>query len=99
MIRGTTPRLEFKLPFHTDIIKELYVTFAQNAGIVLDKVKQDCICEGNNVTLKLTQQDTLALVSEKMVDIQLRVLTVNDDALASDIIRSSVKRILKDGEI
>lgn len=99
MIRGTTPRLEFELPFNADIVKELYVTFAQGARVVLDKAKHDCTFDGNNVKLKLTQKDTLALVSGNNVDIQLRVLTVNDDALASDIIRSSVSRILKDGEI
>lgn len=99
MIRGTTPTLEFSLPFGTDLIKEVYISFAQGVNIVLEKTLEDCVCSGEMLTVRLTQKDTLMFAHGMLVDIQLRVLTVNGEALASDIIRTSVERILKDGEI
>ena len=99
MIRGTTPKLEFTIPFGTDLIKEVYVTFAQGANVILEKQLADCVCEGERLVLKLSQADTLAFMHGQLVDVQLRVKTVNGEALASDIIRTTAERILKDGEI
>lgn len=99
MIRGTTPNLEFTLPFDTDIIKELYITFAQNSTVVIEKTIEDCACNGDCLSLKFTQKDTLSLKHGVVVEIQIRLKTVNGEALASDIIKTSVSRILKDGEI
>ena len=99
MIRGTTPKLEFTIPFGTDLIKELYITFAQGAEVVIEKTLADCDCEGERLVLRLSQADTLAFKHGQLVDVQLRVKTVNGEALASDIIRATADRILKDGEI
>ena len=38
MIRGTTPTLEFTLPFEVDLIAEAYVTISQNQSVVIDKI-------------------------------------------------------------
>lgn len=35
MIRGTTPTLEFTLPFDTSLIAEMYVTIAQGERLLL----------------------------------------------------------------
>ena len=37
MIRGTTPVLEFTLPFETDLLEEAYVTIAQRGTVVIEK--------------------------------------------------------------
>jgi hypothetical protein len=42
MIRGTTPTLEFTLPFDTSLIAEMYVTIAQGEKTVLEKTLSDC---------------------------------------------------------
>lgn len=59
MIRGTTPTLEFTLPFDTSLIAEMYVTIAQGEKTVLEKTLSDCSCSGTSVSLALTQEDTL----------------------------------------
>ena len=46
MIRGTTPTLEFTLPFDTSLIAEIYVTMTQNGKTVLEKTLSDCNCSG-----------------------------------------------------
>lgn len=99
MIRGTTPTLEFILPFDTSTLAEAYITFAQNSEIVLDKKMDTCICEGEKLTLSLTQKDTLAFCVGKVIEIQLRVRTIDGEALASNIISTTAERIIKDGEI
>lgn len=37
MIRGTTPTLEFTLPFDTSLIAEMYITLTQNGTTTMEK--------------------------------------------------------------
>ena len=99
MIRGTTPTLEFKLPFDTDILAEAWVTMAQKGKVVLDKQLSECQCEGNVLTVKLSQEETLDLKCNCLTEIQIRIRTIDGNALASDIMSVSPDRILKDGVI
>lgn len=101
MIRGTTPTLEFTLPFDTSLIAELYITITQNGATALEKTLSDCNCNGMSVSLTLTQEDTLRLEQKPYSDseMQIRVRTVAGEALASNIMRIYVGRILKDGVI
>lgn len=99
MIRGTTPTLQFKLPFETSLLSAVYITFAQNEKAVIEKELHDCTAEGRTLTLRLTQEDTLKLVHSANVAIQLRAKTNAGEALASNIITTSVYKILKDGVI
>lgn len=102
MTRGTTPTLEFQLPFAADIIDVLSVAFSQitqpytPAQLVFEKSLDDCTVSGQSVMLTLSQEDTLKLDAAQDVEIQLRILA-NGSALASQIIRIPVGRILKDG--
>ena len=92
MIRGTTPTLEFTMPFDTSLIAELYITITQNGA---------CNCNDTSVSLTLTQEDTLRLEQKPYSDseMQIRVRTIAGEALASNIMRIYVGRILKDGVI
>lgn len=99
MIRGTTPLLSFRLPFSIELLKRAYITFAHEGDVVFEKDLSECTCEGDKLLLQLTQEDTLALRAETVVEIQIRVLTTSDDALASNIMKAPVSRILKDGVI
>lgn len=101
MIRGTTPTLEFTLPFDTSLIAEMYVTIAQGEKTMLEKTLSDCNCSGTSVSLTLTQEDTLRLQQQPRLqaEIQIRVRTIAGEALASDIMSVYVGRILKEGVI
>ena len=99
MIRGTTPILEIELPFNADVIKKAYVTLSQCGAVIVDKPITECSCEANKVVAKLTQKETLKLNCAYPVEIQMRVVTLNDDALASEIVSERVDRILREGEI
>lgn len=98
MIRGTTPTLEFTLPFSTKDIDNAYVTFAQFGTVKIDKPLSACGCDGNTLTVKLTQQETLSLQCDCSVEIQVSV-RVGSDVLRSQIISTTVERVLREGEV
>ena len=99
MIRGTTPTLEFTLPFSVSQLQSAYVTFAQNKRVVFEKCLTDCECNENVLCVRLTQDDTLRLCCIYDTEIQIRAKTQTGDAIASEIIRVKTETILKDGEI
>ena len=97
MYRGTTPTFSFVLPIACNQITALNICFAQQEQVVLEKTLADCTVSENTVSVRLTEEETLAFDSKKgMVEVQLRV-GCGGIKLASKIIRISVERILKEG--
>lgn len=99
MIKGTTPTLEFILPFEASFVKNAYVTLSQNDVIVINKELKECECNVNMLQVQLSQQDTIRLNADIPVEIQIRVLTNNGEALASQIWTTIAERILYEGII
>lgn len=99
MIRGTTPTLEFIVPFDTGQLAEAFVTLSQSGIVVLDKALCDCEVGTNYLQVRLTQEETLRLNSDCRTEIQIRVRTIQGEALASNIVSVETGRILKDGVI
>lgn len=99
MYRGTTPTLRFTLPFDTSTLDAVWVTIAQGGKVIINKTKVDCDLKGNDISVTLTQAETLALTAGNKTEIQLRVLTTDGLALASEIFRENTDYILKDGVI
>ena len=87
MIRGTTPTHTFSLPIQTVLIKDIEITYAQNGAVVLTKGIADCVCSDNEVSVRLTQEDTFLFVDGICVEVQLRVLTLGGDVLSSHVMR------------
>lgn len=98
MLIGTTPTHTFGLPFETDVISKIKVTYAQNGRVILEKKDKQCVLDGNTVSIKLTQEDTFLFEYGKNVEIQMRILTAGGDALASNIRIISVDKCL-DSEV
>ncbi|MBO7330156.1 MAG: hypothetical protein J6W00_15460 [Lentisphaeria bacterium] len=99
MIRGTTPTLRFVLPFEADMLDTAYITMTQDGEKVLEKTLEDCEAEENMLSLKMSQEDTLAFEDGRGVEIQVRAKMKTGEAIASQIERTTVQRILKDGVI
>jgi hypothetical protein len=98
MRKGTTPTHVFALGIDAELVKDLRVIYAQQGRVVVKKALADCELNGGELTVKLSQAETLKFDSHKMVDIQIRVLTKGGDALASDIIAVTVDACL-DNEV
>lgn len=96
MIRGTTPTHTYTLPFEVSTIKEVKIIYSQADEIVFCKKTEDCSLNGRTVTTTLTQEETFMLDCKKMVQIQIRVLTLDGKAIASNILNVAVKKCLDD---
>lgn len=96
MIRATTPTHIFNLPFETNTIKELSITYSQRKTPLVQKNKGNCAFDGKVIALTLSQKDTLKFSDRRPVEIQLRVLTTSNTSLAGTITEIDVGRILDD---
>ncbi len=85
MIRGTTPTHTFVLPFDTANVKECMIIYGQDDKEVLRKEASVCTMSDNKIVVELTQEDTLKFDCKKNVQLQLRVLTQDDKALATKV--------------
>lgn len=81
MIGASTPTHEFELPFGKETVKRLLITYAQDGLVVLEKTENDVSWDWCIASYQLTQEETLLFDEKKSVEIQLRVLTVDDVAL------------------
>lgn len=99
IFRGTTPAFKFTVPFDTAQLEEVWITLAQDREHLQTKTLADCVLDGKNIGIKLTQQETLALLGGIATRIQLRVRLKDGSALASEIFAIDTQSILKDGVI
>jgi hypothetical protein len=84
MIRGTTPRHTFILPFGVETIECVRVIYRQNKKIIFTKTTEDVLLEDNKVEVILSQEDTLQFQPGHKVEIVVRVRLDDGTALASD---------------
>ena len=111
MIRATTPKHIFLFEPYTDPadFAKILITYTQGDKIVLEKTKDDLtmetiIDEGTNELLgykawfRMTQEETKLFQanSGKNVKVQVRALTVEGEALASDKRIVTVQDVLND---
>lgn len=102
MIKGTTPTLHYNLPFDTYLVKkaEIVVEYVDaNKRVLIVKTQEDCVLGDKCISATLTQEETLQLPAPSTVKVQLRVLTTDDIALATEAVKVSVKRLLKEDVI
>jgi hypothetical protein len=90
IIIGTTPDQIFTIPFDVSDIKTIVVSYGQDNTEVFFKTNDDCTMEGNEIKLKLTQEDTFKLIYGKKVQIQLNILRKDGEKFTSDIIENDV---------
>lgn len=95
MIPFTTPKHIFRLPFSTEIISEAKIYYKQNGELILEKAFADCTTEGNNLILKLTQEETGLFEDNIPASVQVRVITTGGESWATRPKRVTVDEILK----
>lgn len=84
MKQGTTPTHIFELPFETSLIAKVRVLYRQDGKVKLRKEHEECSLNGNTISIRLTQEETLMFDCTSPVEIQLRVITLGGDSLVSD---------------
>ena len=101
MTRGTTPTLVYAIPYTAEQIESGYITYVQGTKAVLEKeLPGDGVTmEDGKITINLSQEETLKLSSVSTLRHQIRLKLSDGTVVASNIISSDVKAILKDGEL
>lgn len=84
MIRGTTPIDDFILPFNIENIDRIKLIYKQDEECVLVKRTEDFLMEGNKISVKLSQEETLLFTCKKLAYCILRVVDKAETALATD---------------
>lgn len=101
MYRGTTPTLIFKLDTELDLttLTQVWVTI-QNGDTQYNFDITRCTIDNTEKTIavSLTQEETLAY--KKVISlVQIRMLTSNDKALATNVVDINIHNVLKGGVI
>ena len=97
MRRGTTPKHTFTLPFDTSVVEKVRVVYAQDDNVKIVKNTCDAELINNTVSVRLSQAETLRLNCNLKTQIQVRVVTRDDDAFVSDIIVVETDKCLDTG--
>ena len=99
MRRGTTPTISITVKGLSSIqIDKAYLTLKQR-GTVVEKTEADMGIDGDMLQVTLTQEETLKFMTGAEINVQLRVLSTNNTAYASNIVTVPVEAILKEGVI
>ena len=102
MIRGTTPTLLFNLPFSSSLIKSAEITIKyvdELKRVLIIKTLEECELGDTSIGTRLTQEETLQFPAPALAYVQLRVLTTDDIALATEPYAVSVKKLLAEDVI
>ena len=102
MFRGSTPTFTFEFNIALEGIPDLNISFAQKGEIKLEKGLEDVEMKGNQMTLYLTEDETLLFETDGLrnayVDVQFKFGFGTKRAI-SDITQVIIKPILKEGKL
>lgn len=96
MIQGTTPTLLIYCEgFNLEDVSKVIITLSQSK-VQINKTEADVIINmaENCFEVRFTQEDTLQLMLCELVRIQIKVLDVSGEVLASEIATVKVEEIL-----
>ena len=96
MRRGSTPLHTFTLSIDTAELLKIRITYHQLGRCVLTKTEKDATLDGYDVSVRLSEKETLAFRCSQDVDIQIKVLTKSGDVIPSDPLRVDVESCLDD---
>lgn len=97
MVRGTTPTITFETDCDCTGFDLLEITFSQAEEVIFTKRINDCSIKGKDITVTLTEEETLKFDCHKNpVSMQIRA-GAGESRTASNIMQTTVKKILKDG--
>lgn len=87
---GSTPKHSFELPFPASELAVAYVTYTQDGHLMLEKELSDFQQEGNVVSYRLTQEETLRFKEGRPVRLQFDFRSHSGVRAPSDIITLTV---------
>jgi len=92
---GATPKHSFELPFPAAELAVAYVTYTQDGHLMLEKELSDFQQEGNVVSYRLTQEETLRFKEGRPVRVQFDFRSTSGIRCPSDFITLTVGQTQK----
>lgn len=84
MRRGTTPTIVYHLPAEANgIVKDIRLTFEQDGETVIEKTLADCTLDGVDLTVSLSQEETLKFNALSVIKMQMKILTFDGKIIPS----------------
>ena len=104
LIRGTTPTIDCTIPDNIDIseAKEIWFTIKQGGRMIADRKLSDntVSVDGQGLSIKLTQNETLAFNTFEVGECGIRIILNDDSAWAMNEIEPVyVSNVVKGGVI
>lgn len=97
---GTTPQHTLVFPIDVSSAKKIQITYSHKkcdvSEIILQKNIESLSVDSNKVTVFLSEQETFLFKDLKYVDIQARLLMLDDNVIATEPIRINVDKCLDD---
>lgn len=84
IIRGTTPKHDFELPYPIELVNDIRIIYGQKKQPVVIKRIEDCQMADGIVSVALTEQDTLAFNASKQIEIELKVKLTNGKVVRNE---------------
>lgn len=106
IIRGATQTHVFRIPFDSEDIGAMYITYKQINGAVIEKSLEDITFDRSLGIAKVvfSQNDTLSFkpyttLNSDIVEIQCRAVLTNGKAYVTEELKERVKDVFKEGVI
>lgn len=84
IIRGTTPKHDFELPYPIELIEEIRVIYGQNKKATFIKTKEDCIFNEDFFSVQLSQEETFLLTPKKNLYIEIRIKLIDGQVVRTE---------------
>lgn len=79
VIRGTTPTIFYRFPFDTSGIEKIRIYFLQGNETLITKTEDECLMNGNVVSVTLTESETYSMSIKKRLETKARFLLGESD--------------------
>ena len=97
--RGSTPTHQITTDISLVDTEVIFVTYDQLEKTVIEKTKSDIVVEDEYIEIELSQNETLKFNDKYDVEIQIRARFADGRAPVSNIMTTTVERLLKGGVI
>lgn len=92
---GCTEKHSFTIPFPPNEISAASIVYQQNGQIVMKKTLQDCAFEGNEMFIRISQEDSLLFADNKPVNIQIKFRLIDGTVTKSNIIQAVSNEVIE----
>lgn len=96
-MRGTTPKITFKIPLEKAMISKARISFKLGDKVLLAKCTSDCGIQNNEVSITLSREETLLFPDNTYIKTQLEIETPAGNVLKTPVYTVYSSELL-DGE-